>query len=138
MHKTLAEALAISSGALLGDDVEDRRKDTTSRAATLGRRASARRRVLLTSLIVDLDSGLIAPCRVENVSGEGARIKLAERRFLPPAFWLIAVTAGLAYRATTVWRDDDRLGVEVGPAADLNDPANAAERRLRQIWVSRR
>lgn len=135
MHKTLAEALAPDTAAF--DDTDDRRKDA-SRPATLGRRTSRRRKVLLTALVVDLDSETIVACRVENVSDNGARIKLAERRFLPPTFWVIAVRAGLAYEATTKWREDDRLGIEVGEAADLNDPLNRTERHLQKIWASRR
>lgn len=135
MHKTIAEALALDTTAL--DETDDRRKDS-ARPATLGRRTSRRRKVLLTALVVDLDTETVVSCRVENVSDSGARIKLAERRFLPPAFWLIAVTAGLAYEATTIWREDDRLGIEVGEAVDLNDPLNRTERQLQKIWARRR
>jgi hypothetical protein len=133
MHKTLAEALAPGSTV---DDTDDRRKDS-SRPATPGRRTSPRRRVLLTALVVDLDTEAVVACRVENVSDNGARIKLAERRFLPPTFWLIAVTSGLAFPAKTVWREDDRLGIEAGPSVDLRDPSNHEGRRLKQIWLSR-
>ena len=135
MHKTIAEALALDAPA--ADETDDRRQDP-SRPATLGRRASRRRRVLLSALVVDLDSELVVGCRVENVSDNGARIKLAERRFVPPTFWLVAVTAGLAYEATTVWREDDRLGVEVAESVDLNDPITREGRLLQKIWARRR
>jgi hypothetical protein len=136
MSMTIAEALAAGATELVDDSDDDRRKDA-SRPPTLGRRVARRRRVLLSALVVDLDSEAIVSCRVENVSDNGARIKLAERRFLPPTFWLIAVTSGLAFPAKTVWREDDRLGIEAGLSVDLSDPSNHQERRLQKIWMSR-
>jgi hypothetical protein len=138
VHRSIAEAFALGASSPGGDDVEDRRKDASSRPPTLGRRASQRRRVLLSALIVDLTQEVIVSCRVENVSDNGARLKLAEPRFLPRAFWLIALTSGLAYSANVVWREEDRLGVEVGEAVDLSDPIDAVGRRLEKIWKRRR
>ncbi|HEX3406392.1 MAG TPA: hypothetical protein VHS81_04065 [Caulobacteraceae bacterium] len=138
MHKTIAEAFSLDAKTLAEHDVEDRRKDITSRSPTLGRRVAARQRVLLSALVVDLGADTVAACRIENVSDFGARIKLAEPRYLPPTFWLIAVTSGLAYDATVIWRKDERLGVEVGPSIDLTAPTNKAERQLQQIWRMRR
>jgi hypothetical protein len=138
MHKTIAEAFSLDAKTLAEHDVEDRRKDVASRPPTLGRRTTPRRRVLLTALLVDLDNDMVVSCRIENVSDTGARIRLAEPRYLPPTFWLIAVTSGLAYLATVIWREDERLGVEVGPSIDLTDPMTKPERRLHRIWTARR
>jgi len=121
---------------------EDRRKGQAEgypyREPTLGRRKSRRQRVLLTALIVDVESESIIRCRVENVSETGARLRLPDPQFLPASFWLVAVTAGLAYRATTVWRDGLRLGVSVEEPLDLNDPVSLLERRLRTFWMRAR
>ena len=137
MPKTIAEAFSLEADTLAEHDVEDRRKDVSSRPPTLGRRAAPRRRVLLTALVVDLVSDTVISCRIENVSDTGARIRLAEPRFLPPTFWLIAMTSGLAYSATTKWRQDERLGVEVGPSVDLADASGKADRQLQAIWKAR-
>jgi hypothetical protein len=137
MSKIIAEALPLDPHAPLDDADDDRRKDP-SRPPSLGRRASGRQRVLLSALIVDLDREAVVACRLENVSDGGARLKLAERRFLPPSFWLVVVRPGLAYDAKLVWREDDRLGVEIGEAVDLNDPTTSFERRLQKIWMARR
>ena len=94
--------------------------------------------MLLSALIVDPNSDLVIPCRAENVSDNGARIKLDEAQLLPSSFWLIAVTAGLAYRARTIWRQQDRLGVEVGEPVHLEEATSIAERRLHKIWTIRR
>ena len=121
---------------------EDRRKGQAPgypyRAPTMGRRKSRRQRVLLTALIIDVDAETIIRCRVENVSETGARLRLPDPQFLPASFWLVAVTAGLAYRATTVWRDGLRLGVSVDEPLDLNDPVSLLERRLRTFWMRAR
>jgi hypothetical protein len=127
---------------VIEDGEEDRRKGQAAgyppRAPTMGRRKSRRQRVLLAALIVEFDSDSVVRCRVDNVSDSGARIRLPEPRFLPASFWLIAVTAGLAYRAKTIWRDGDRLGVSVEEPLDLNDPVSLVERRLRTFWMSAR
>jgi hypothetical protein len=121
---------------------EDRRRGQAPgypyRAPTMGRRKSRRQRVLLAALIVEFESDNIIRCRVDNVSENGGRIRLSEPRFLPASFWLIAVTAGLAYRAKTVWRNGDRLGVSVEEPLDLNDPVSLVERRLRTFWLRAR
>ena len=121
---------------------EDRRKGQAAgypyREPTMGRRKSRRQRVLLAAMIVDVDAETVIRCRVDNVSETGARLRLADRQFLPGSFWLIAVTAGLAYRAETVWRDGERLGVAVEEPLDLNDPVSQLERRLRTFWMRSR
>jgi hypothetical protein len=127
---------------VIEDAEDDRRKGQAAgyppRTPTMGRRKSRRQRVLLAALIVEFDSDSVIRCRVDNVSESGARIRLAEPRFLPASFWLIAVTAGLAYRARTIWRDGDRLGVSVEEPLDLNDPVSLVERRLRTFWMRAR
>ena len=129
---------SISLLAASYSDDEDRRKVQAdgfpSRDANDGRRSMARRRVLLGAIIVDLEADAFVRCRLENVSDGGACLKLSERRFLPPTFWLVPTTSGLAYKARIAWRCDNRLGVSLGEPGDLNDPATLVERRLRRIW----
>jgi hypothetical protein len=124
---------------VIDGEEEDRRKVRAegfpSRAANGGRRVGARRRVLLGAIIVDLDANFCLRCRLENISDSGACLKLSERRFLPPTFWLVATTSGLAYKSRIAWRCDDRLGVSVEDPSDLSDPRNLIERRLRRVWL---
>ncbi|MFI4974552.1 MAG: hypothetical protein ACHP84_08440 [Caulobacterales bacterium] len=99
-------------------------------------RTSARRRVLLSALIVNKDFKAMVRCRVDDVSDRGARLKVPDCFVLPPNFWLIAVSAGLAYEAKTIWRRFPSVGVSVGEPIDLDEPLTRAGRRLRTFWVS--
>ena len=139
MRRALGPEAQLPAGPDVVDE-EDRRKGQAAgyppRASTQGRRRSRRQRVLLSALIVDVDAETTIRCRVENVSEQGARIRLAGPGFLPPAFWLVAITAGLAYRATTIWRDGERLGVTVEEPLDLKDPDGQTARKLRSHWMN--
>ena len=142
MRQTIAEALLSDARPFIDDGSEDRRKAGLNgrppRELTEGRRGSRRWRVLLSALIVDPACQVTIPCRAENVSDSGARVRLSEVRSLPPRFWLIAVTAGLAYQAKVVWRQQERLGVEVGEPVRLKEAVSAVERRLYKIWTTHR
>jgi hypothetical protein len=139
----LPEAPDIVEAAEAVDGVEeDRRKGQAPgypyRPPTLGRRQSRRQRVLLAGLIVDIEAETVIRCRVDNVSATGARLRVPDRQFLPARFWLIAVTAGLAYRASIARRDGDRLGVSVDSPLDLNEAVGRSETRLRSLWMRSR
>jgi hypothetical protein len=114
-------------------EVEDRR--STDRG-TADQRASPRRRVLLSALVVQPDFGGLFRCGVHDVSDNGARLKVPEGLLLPAQFWLVATSSGLAYEAETVWRRYPHVGVSVGEPIDLHDPTNRAGRRLRILWMS--
>jgi hypothetical protein len=132
------ESFAVVSTDVAPDSVEDRRQSQADghpyRAPTDGRRSSPRRRVLLAGLIVEGVGETCLKCRIENVSPGGARLKLHRAGFVPPEFWLIAVTSGLAYKARIVWRRDETMGVALGDPTDLNDAVTLAQRRLRAFW----
>jgi hypothetical protein len=143
MRQTLGPAAALTLDRPFTDESGDDRRQAAAagfpaRLANSGRRTSPRQRVLLSMLIVDPDTGAIIPCRAENVSDKGARLKLSELRFIPPTFWLIAVTSGLAYHATTIWRRHDQIGIFAGEPVELSDPTSLVERKLAKIWISRR
>lgn len=139
----LPEAPDIIEAAEAVVGVEDDRRKAQApgypyRPPTSGRRGSRRQRVLLSALIVDIESELVVKCRVDNVSETGASLRLSQPRFLPQTFWLIAVTAGLAYRAATAWREGVRLGVSVEEPLALKDAQAPLERRLRSFWLQAR
>jgi len=99
-------------------------------------RTAARRRVLLSALIVDTELNGVVACRVDNVSDSGARLTAPGSLLLPATFWLIAQKAALAYEAKTVWRRFPAAGVSLGPPIDLTSPTTETARRLRQFWAT--
>jgi len=139
MRETIGAAAFLSNSQDHADnDREERRKAAPdgfpARPPDLGRRASWRQRVLLNALIFDRTTGSVHRCGLDNVSEGGARIRLSERCLLPPKFWVIACTTGLAYWAEIVWRHDDRLGVSALEPIDLSDASSLVERRLKAVW----
>jgi hypothetical protein len=109
------------------------------RAADRGgvdQRASPRRRVLLSALVVKPDFSGMFRCGVHDVSDHGARLKIPNGLLLPSEFWLVATSAGLAYEARTIWRRYPSVGVSVGEPVDLHDPTTRAGRRLRTLWMT--
>ncbi len=113
--------------------VEDRRSQNRGGE---DQRASPRRRVLLSALVIRRDFSGLFRCGVHDVSENGARLKIPEGMLLPSEFWLIATSAGLAYEAETVWRGYPHVGVSVGEPIDLHEPTTRAARRLRLLWMS--
>jgi len=113
-------------------EVEDRR---SADRRTGDQRASARRRVLLSALVVRRDYGGMFRCGVHDVSNQGARLKIPTGLLLPSEFWLIATSAGLAYEAQTVWRIYPSVGVRVGEPIDLHEPVTRVARKLRTLWI---
>jgi hypothetical protein len=112
---------------------EDRR--TADRGAP-DQRASPRRRVLLSALVVKPDFTGLFRCGVHDVSDNGARLKIPTGILVPADFWLIATSAGLAYEARTIWRGYPNVGVSVGEPIDLQDPVTRDARKLRSLWMS--
>jgi hypothetical protein len=142
LRQTIAIAFGSDYRPFVDEDEADDRRQTSApgfapRAPSLGRRKTKRSRVILGALIVSPDFKTILPCRIENVSDGGAGIRMPEPRYIPPEFWLIAISAGLAYRAHVAWRTDNRMGVEAPSAPrDLHDARSAVEHRLHKIWRS--
>jgi hypothetical protein len=131
--------VSFGDGAMRGADASPFQPVADRRAVDRGssdQRASPRRRVLLSALVVKSDFSGMYRCGVHDVSDNGARLKIPSGILLPSDFWLIATSAGLAYEAKTVWRGYPNVGVSVGEPMDLQDPTTRAGRKLRALWMS--
>ncbi|MFI4976343.1 MAG: PilZ domain-containing protein [Caulobacterales bacterium] len=115
------------SGALLARLFQRRPKD---------RRASPRRVVQLSAVIVTNDFKGAIHCRVQNLSQGGAGLRVPECLVLPSTFWLIVVPEGQAYAATTAWRRFPNVGVSLGEPVDLHEATTTAARTLRTLWLA--
>ncbi len=98
-------------------------------------RSAPRRRVLLSAIVVNREFNTIFRCQVRDVSERGARLNIPDSFLVPAGFWLIALTAGLAYEAKLAWRRYPSVGVSLGDPIDLDEPMNRLARRLRAVWI---
>lgn len=123
--------------ALLGvgpDDPIDRR--TNVRAATIDRRRVSRQRVLLSAVAVNGDFNAAFRCMIRDIGDGGARLSIPEGQVVPSSFWLISVTAGLAFEATTAWRRYPLVGATLGPPIEVDEPLCRLSRRLNKFWMA--
>jgi PilZ domain len=100
------------------------------------KRSSPRRRVLLSALVVNPEFNAIFRCRVRDVSASGAKLDIPAGYHTPPAFWLIALSSGIAYEAKLAWRKYPNVGIELGEPIVLDETVSRIGRRLRTIWLS--
>ncbi len=100
------------------------------------KRSSPRRRVLLSALVVNSAFDAIFRCRVRDVSATGARLDIPTGYHPPAAFWLIALSSGMAYEAKLAWRKPPNIGIELGEPIDLDKTDSRMGRRLRTIWLN--
>ena len=100
------------------------------------KRSAPRRRVLLSAIVVNRDFNAIFRCQVRDVSDTGARLSIPDSFLVPAGFWLIAVSSGLAYEATLIWRRYPHVGIALGEPMELDEPTTRLARRLHRVWVS--
>ena len=82
------------------------------RTSDFNRRTATRARSLLGGQIL-LDNRLSSvDCVVRNVSPTGARIQMSNAHVAPLEFDIFVPKRNHTYRARTVWRDGDLMGVQ--------------------------
>jgi hypothetical protein len=101
-----------------------------------GERRAPRHRVLLTGVVAYDDLGVSYRCAIRDRSDTGARLKLPGGMLVPNTFWLIDVAEGVAYEATTVWRQYPEVGVSLANSINLKTAwFDSQQRRLRALWI---
>jgi hypothetical protein len=86
------------------------------------RRATRRRRVLLTGKIISR-AGFTANCAVRNLSDTGAQVAMQQDQLCPTNFHLIVVRDGVARRARTVWTRYPLAGIAFEDSYELVSPS---------------
>jgi hypothetical protein len=99
-------------------------------------RAEPRRRALLSGMIVHSAAQMSVPCTILDISRTGARVRLVGADFIGEPLYLINLSHALAFRARTVWRRADRMGLNFVIYYDLSKAAGDAPPILRRLWVS--
>jgi len=105
-------------------------------AQTSDKRATPRRRVLLSALLVNQEFNTIFRCQVRDVSDQGARLNIPDCFLVPAGFWLIALSSGVAYEAKLAWRRFPSVGVSLGEPIELEEPTSRIGGKLRGVWLS--
>jgi len=108
----------------------------SGRPGDSGDRRAIRRRVLQTAMVAYPDLRISFRCAIRDRSAAGARLKLPDGIPVPPRFWLIDASEGLAYDATAVWRRDPEAGVSLADPIDLKEPGHGhLQRQLHALWL---
>ncbi|WP_110752015.1 PilZ domain-containing protein [Phyllobacterium leguminum] len=95
------------------------------------KRHSERRRTRLRSgKLVDIEGRFLIECQLYDITGSGARIRVANSLRVPERFWLFDDRYTHALLAQIVWRDGLDLGVSF-----RDDPATPplSETRLAEL-----
>jgi len=74
------------------------------------RRGNVRRKLREDATIYD-GSAYIS-CRVEDISADGARLRLSKDAVIPPIFLLMIPSTKFKRSCSVAWRDRDRIGVQ--------------------------
>lgn len=98
------------------------------------RRREAREAVDIEARI--LPGGL--PCRVSDLSGSGARLRLGQIAVLPAACILIEWSTGRAHQAEVVWRQGHEAGVKLLRSCDLRGMVPAPFVAAKALWGAKR
>lgn len=101
------------------------------------RRPKARKRLLLTGVVVSTDGQRSFDCTIRDLSETGARIVAAKGAKLPANFYLINMRDRVAYEARPVRNAGSEAGIAfkaILPLSTLTDPAKAF---LKRIWLSK-
>lgn len=100
----------------------------------LERRASARRRVLLTGKIVYPHNSFSADCTIRDLSAGGARIAIAPEAISAEPC-LIVVKDAVIHHSTTAWRQGAHAGLRFRRTFDLAVEAPLHLRNAQRIWM---
>jgi hypothetical protein len=85
----------------------------------LGRRNAVRSRTLLSGKVIVGDALYSADCVIADLSGTGARVRVAPGIGLGTPLSLLLVKDGRLLEATAAWRRDDEVGLVFTADHDL-------------------
>jgi PilZ domain-containing protein len=105
--------------------------------ASSERRKRGRRQAQLRGLIVLLDGSAALECRIEDVSGAGARINTALGRDIPEHFYLLATGKEVAYECMPAWRRDNEYGLKIRGIYPMESLRTGPLQFLRRLKVER-
>ncbi len=84
---------------------------TVSEMPPLAERRKARKRTLLSGMVVHSQGRFSFPCTIRDVSASGARIAFARGTALPGELYLIDRRNNMAHRCAVAWVRDAEAGL---------------------------
>ncbi|MBI1407371.1 MAG: PilZ domain-containing protein [Caulobacter sp.] len=99
------------------------------------RRRTKRQRALLAGKLATGDASLTFDCVIRNISADGALVETTSPHLAPAEMHLLQVTEGIVWDARVIWRNGNRLGLELLDRHDLKETTEAQLYALRRIWT---
>jgi hypothetical protein len=94
------------------------------------RRRNQRRRVLKEGKLIFGQGHSVADCVIDNVSEDGAHVRITSSHGVPQDFYLVEANRGIIHKAEVAWRTTTGIGLKIlGPL----DDAAAREALLRKF-----
>jgi len=83
------------------------------------RRRSRRRRVLKEGKLIFGQGHSVADCVIDNVSEDGAHVRITSSHGVPQDFYLVEANRGIIHKAEVAWRTTTGIGLKIlGPLED--------------------
>jgi len=104
-------------------------------AASADNRLEARKRVLMSGLVVQEDGSEPFGCTVLDMSPSGARVRVAADRMVPQHFHLIIVRERTAHKARVMWRRQQLAGVRFESSVAIDNSLPEELHFIRKLWI---
>ena len=104
-------------------------------AASAESRSEARKRVLMSGLVVQDGDTEPFGCTVLDVSASGARVRVATERMVPQDFHLIIVRERTAHKARVMWRRQQLAGVRFESSHTIDNHLPDDLRFIQKLWI---
>lgn len=111
-------------------------KDAASTALT-DRRRVERLRILVETALVYGEPGVLAACRILDLSPAGAMIEIEPSLVLLRPLRLLLALDGVACEARVAWRTGEQAGLAFTRRYDLRAEHTGAVALLQEIWKAR-
>ena len=104
-------------------------------AASADSRLAARKRVLMSGLVVQEAGAEVFGCTVLDVSTSGARVRVAVDRMVPKQFHLVIVRNRIAHKARVMWQRQQLAGVRFESTYTIDNQLPEELRFIQKLWI---
>lgn len=101
-------------------------------------RLAARRRALLSAMIVAADGTNSCKCTICELSEGGARIEVPKATNVPSKIYLLTSRRAAAQEAQIIWRNATQAGLKLGAVHELSPEMKSDMRHLWRLYLELR